>query len=217
MEDRRSRGSSGTASSRRRIIWPSDGAPGQVGAVGGDIDAGQHDFLVSGGNQGADLVGDGADRDRAVGAAAERDDAERAAVVAALLHLHEGSGAAGELGDQVRGGFARGHDVGNRGSGAGQPAFRPQFVVVAEHAVNVRQGGPGGWVDLRGAAGDDDAGLGPLARDAADGLAGLAFGLGGNGAGVDDHGVGRAGGQTAHDLAFIGVQAAAEGEDVNGS
>ena len=54
---------------------------------------------------------------------------------------------------------------------------------------------------------------GALAVGAADGLAGLALGLGGDGAGVDDDGVVvSVGGVAAHDLAFVGVQPAAEGE-----
>ena len=188
--------------------------PREVGTVGGNVDAGQHDFLVSAGDQGADLFGDGADRDRAIGTAAERDDAESAPVVAPLLHLHEGSGSASERGDQMRGGLARGHDVGNRGSSASQPVFRPQFVVIAEHAADVGQRGPGRGVDLSGATGDDDAGLGTLAGHAANGLPGLAFCFRGNGTCVDDHGLGGAGGQAAHNLAFVCIQAAAEGEDV---
>ena len=53
--------------------------------------------------------------------------------------------------------------------------------------------GPRGGIDLRGAAGDDDARLGTFAGDAADRLARLALGLGGDGAGVDDDGVGLGG------------------------
>ena len=111
MEDKRSRGSSGTASSSRRIVARAK-APPEVGTVGGNIDAGQHDFLVSAGHRGADLFGDGADRDRTIGTAPEWDDAESAPMVATLLDLHEGSSSASERGDQVRGGLARGHDVG---------------------------------------------------------------------------------------------------------
>ena len=45
-------------------------------------------------------------------------------MVAALLHLHEGARAAGELGHQMRRGFARRHDVGDRDAGAPAPSFR---------------------------------------------------------------------------------------------
>ena len=70
-------------------------------------------------------------------------------------------------------------------------------------------------VQLHGAAGDDDARARPFARRAADRLARLAFGLGRHRAGVDDHRVVQAGGVAAHHLAFVGVQAAAEGEDLD--
>ncbi len=58
---------------------------------------------------------------------------------------------------------------------------------------------------------------GPLAPGAADGLARLALGLGRDGAGVDDHRVAEPGGcgVAAHHLGFEGVQAAAEGDDLD--
>ena len=134
-----------------------------------------------------------ADRHRAVGPAAKRDDAERAAVVAALLHLDEGARPAGELGHQMRRGLARGHDVADQPEpgvvASSSPAW--QFFGVAQHAVDVGQRGPRGGVDLGRAAGDDDPGVRPLARQPADRLARLALGLGGHRAGVDDHGIGR--------------------------
>ncbi len=51
---------------------------------------------------------------RAGGPAAIGDDAERAAVVAAVLHLDEGAGAAAEAVDEMAGGLAHRHDVGHR-------------------------------------------------------------------------------------------------------
>ncbi len=132
-------------------------------------------------------------------------------MVAALLHLHEGAGAAGEFGDQVGGGFAGLHDVADGAGGAGYPGFREQFLGVADDAGDAGQGGPAGGGDLRGTAGYDDFGAGVFALGAADGLAGLALGLGSDGAGVDYHGVGQMRGVGAHDLALVGVQPAAEG------
>ena len=58
---------------------------GQIAAVIGDVDAGQHDFGITLVDEGAHLFDDHPDGDRAVVAAAERDDTERAAVIAALL------------------------------------------------------------------------------------------------------------------------------------
>ncbi len=52
-------------------------------------------------------------RRRARIAAAVGDDAEGAAVIAAVLHLHVGAGAFGEAVDQMRRGFAHAHDVGD--------------------------------------------------------------------------------------------------------
>ena len=53
--------------------------------------------------------------------------------------------------------------------------------------MHIGQAGPAVRVDLRGAAGDDDTDVRTFPGDAADRLAGLAFRLGGHGAGVDDH------------------------------
>ena len=61
----------------------------QIGAVAGEIDAGQHDLGMAALDQRADLLDHRAHRHRARIAAAVRDDAEGAAMVAAVLHLHE--------------------------------------------------------------------------------------------------------------------------------
>ncbi len=137
-------------------------------------------------------------------------------MVAALLDLHKGAGAAGELGDQVGGGLARLHDV---DTADGAPAVQvpaSSFSALPTHARHAGQRGPGVGRDLRGATGDDDGGGRAFALGAADGLAGLALGLGGDRAGVDDHGVGQVRGVAADDLALVGVQAAAEGQDLGG-
>ena len=122
----RSRGSSGTsASSRRTSCRRGSARPGRSAAVARDIHPGQHHLPVARRDQRAHLGDHGADRHAAAGAAAERDDAEGAAMIAALLHLHEGARAAGELGDQMRGrsrGAAMMSDDGI--AGAGGPAAR---------------------------------------------------------------------------------------------
>jgi hypothetical protein len=100
-EVRRSRFSSGTALRIRRTSAAERRRAGQVGAIGGDVDAGQHDFGNAVGHQPAHLLHDGARRHRARGAAAERDDAEGAAVVAAVLHLDEGAHPLAEAVDHV--------------------------------------------------------------------------------------------------------------------
>ena len=74
----------------------------QVRAVAREIDAGEHDLAIAALDQPAHLRHDLAHRHRARIAAAIRDDAEGAAVVAAVLHLHEGARAAFEAVDQVQ-------------------------------------------------------------------------------------------------------------------
>ena len=72
-----------------------------------------------------------------------------------------------------------------------------------------------GRVDLGCATGHDDPRLRPFAGHAPDRLTCLALGLGGHRAGVDDHRVRRSPSrrEPAHHLAFVGVQAATEGDD----
>ena len=85
-----------------RSDQPAEARPaGQVAAIGGDVDAGQHDLAVAVLDQPADLVDHRAHRHRARIAAAIGDDAEGAAVVAAVLDLDEGAGAAVHAVDQV--------------------------------------------------------------------------------------------------------------------
>ena len=61
----------------------------QIGAVAREVDAGQHDLGMAALDQRADLLDHRAHRHRARIAAAVGNDAEGAAVVAAVLHLHE--------------------------------------------------------------------------------------------------------------------------------
>ena len=66
----------------------------QIGAIAGDVDAGQHDLAITVADEPAHVIDHRAHRHRARIAAAIRNDAERAAMVAAVLHLDEGAGAA---------------------------------------------------------------------------------------------------------------------------
>ena len=87
----------------------------QIGAVTGEIDAGQHDLGMAALDQLADLVDHRAHRHRARIAAAIGDDAEGAAVVAAVLHLHEHPRQALlKSFHQMRRHLLDGHDVGDR-------------------------------------------------------------------------------------------------------
>ena len=190
----------------------------QIGAVRGDIDPGQHDFLKPALHQRPHLRHDGADRHRAVGPAAKRNDAKRAAVIAALLHLDKGAGAAGELGHQMRRRLARGHDVADARAGAGRPALRLQLFDIAQYPMDIGQRRPCRRVDLRRATGHDDPRVGLFAGDAPDRLTRLPLGLGGHRAGVDDDRVRRdrrLARESAHHLAFVGVQAATKSDDLD--
>ncbi len=149
-----------------------------------------------------------AHRHRARVAAAIGDDAEGAAVVAAILHLHEGAGVpvygVGRPVDEVRRGLAHRHDVADEDLLLGlnaeverrmveclprrRPARGRQLLLIAEHAVDLGHAGEAGRLGLRGAAGDDDAALRVLALQPADRLARLLHRLAGDGAGVDDDG-----------------------------
>ena len=193
------------------------GCTWQVAAIGAEIDAGQHQLAAAAFDQGAGLGGDLTQRHAAVITAAIGDDAEGAAVVAAVLHLDEGACAALEAGDQMRRGGAHRHDVvdRNRRGIARQKTRGMELFGVADHAVDLGHGGVTRGIDLCGAAGDDDAGLGVGAPCAPDRLARLALGFRRHRAGVEDHRALKAGGSgmAAHDFRFEGVQAAAEGDD----
>ena len=175
-----------------------------------------------------DLLDDGAHRHRARIAAAIRDDAEGATVVATVLHLHEHARqAALEAFDEMRRHFPHRHDVGDRDLVAHDagiehrariaPGRAAHLVVIADDAVDLGHVGKHFRLRLRRAAGDDDARLGPLALEAADRLPRLRHRLVGDGAAVDDDGVGKARAfRLAPDhLGFERVEAAAKGDDLD--
>ncbi len=84
---------------------------GEIGAVAREIDAGQHHLAIAVFGEPAHLRDHLAHGDGARVAAAERDDAEGAAMVAAVLDLDIGAGAPVEPLDQVRCGLRHRHDV----------------------------------------------------------------------------------------------------------
>src|SRR5262249_27635634 len=138
--------------------------------------------------------------------------AEGAAVVATILHLQEGAGAAVETVHELRGGFFDAHNVVDADALRARHAEIGiagglKFFLVADDLIDFGHGGIGFGLHLRGASGDNDAGIGAGAAGLADRLFGLAHGFGGNGAGIDDDGVGQSGfGSARLDcLGFIGV------------
>src|SRR3546814_9716915 len=72
------------------------GAAGKIGAIGRDIDPGQHDLVEALIDQRPYPVDDKTGGGGARIATAKGDDAEGAAMVAAVLHLHERAGALGK-------------------------------------------------------------------------------------------------------------------------
>ena len=168
---------------------------GQVGAVRRNIDPGQHHLGVAVAGQAAHLFDDGAGGQAAARPTGEGDDAKGAAVIAPLLHLGESTGPALQSanGETPLPGFVTVHDIGDaepfRALAYRAPSRRLHFFGIAQHLVDLGHGGEGLGIDLGGAAGDDDAGSRMAPPQAADGLARLAAGFGGNRAGVDDEGI----------------------------
>src|SRR6266571_5473883 len=198
----------------------------QIGAVAGDIDAGEHNLVVAVGDQAAHVLDRRPDRHRARIAAAKRDDAKGATVVAAVLHLHEGTRPAGECFDQMRRGVLHRHDVvddrfrrtRNIERGARfRPARRRQLLAIAEHAVGLGHGGERLRLGLRGAAGHDDFCPRAAAPERPYFLPRLTYGFRSDCAGIDHDSVGEAGALrlAANDFGFGGIEPAAEGDDLD--
>ena len=124
----RSNGSSGNVQQQWRTICPSEGPPGKVGTV---EEYRRRSARLPGirWRQDEDLFGNGADRDERLGTPAERDD-ERSTPMEHPAGPARRSSSASERGDQMRSGFARGHDVGNSRIQRQPASFRPQFVAV---------------------------------------------------------------------------------------
>ena len=164
--DRVERGEPQALELRHRGEQPADHLPEarpprQIGAVSGQIDPGQDDLAIAGGDETARLIGDETHRHRAAGPAGIGDDAEGAAMVAALLDLQKGAGPALETVDRMGRGLA---EIRAASSGlCREVAARPQLGAVVQHAVDFGQGRVSLRSDLGGAAGDDDLGLGMLA------------------------------------------------------
>ena len=121
------------------------GLPRQIGAEAGDVDAGQHDLAIAGVDQRvAPARTISPTGTRAVVAAAEGNDAEGAAMIAALLHLDEGARAALETVDEMRRGLASAammSPTATRAARRRRIALRLQLLVVAEHEIDFRHRG----------------------------------------------------------------------------
>src|SRR5690606_4096238 len=161
-------------------------------------------------------------------AATMGDDAEGAAMVAAILHLDEGAGALRKAGGEMRRVLAHSHDVGDahfglapapvparrRGERAGAKRGGIELLAISYDPIHLRHRREALGLDLRGAAGDADARVGPRAARLADRLAGLAHRLVGDGATVDDDEIILVASKRAHRLALGRVETAAQGDDL---
>ncbi len=166
----------------------------QIGAPAGQVDTGQHHLVIARIHQPLDLIHHHACRNRAGIAAPKGNDAEGAAMIAAVLHLHIGARPRAETVDQVAGGFRHGHDVidlhplglADEIGRQARPCLGLHLFGIADDQIDLGHGGESLGLGLRGAAGHDQPRVGVFAAQAADFLPGLAHGLGGHGAGVDD-------------------------------
>ena len=136
-------------------------------------------------------------------------------MIAALLHLNEGARPAGEFGHQMRCRLACGHDVGHSTRCVRRPACRPQLLRVAQHEVDAGQRRPAAGsicaaqpVTTMRAPGRSRAARRIACRAWRTASAVTAQVLTIT---VSDS----RGGVAAHDLAFVGVEATAEGEDLD--
>ena len=111
IDDSRKRLSSGTWRRIMRTSLPSVMSPGRSGAVVRDVDAGEYDLGVSRLREFAHLGDDVSGRHRARRSATVGNDAEGAAVVTTVLHLHVSAGAGTEAVDEGVCRLAHRHDV----------------------------------------------------------------------------------------------------------
>ena len=111
IDDSRSRLSSGTWRRIWRTSRPSVMSPGRSRTVRGDVDARDHDLGVARFDEAAHLRHDLAGGNRARGSATVGNDAECAAMVAAVLHLHIGAGPRAETVEHGMRRLAHRHDV----------------------------------------------------------------------------------------------------------
>ncbi len=175
----------------------------QVGAIARDVDAGQHDLAIAVADQPAHVVDHGAHRHRARITAAERDDAEGAAVIAAILHLDESAGMCRKSVDQMRRGFLHRHDVADDGlrragrwrklaRACAQPVAESFSVLPSTRSASAMATKVCGSVCAAQPVTTILA-CGPLAPQRADRLPRLAHRLRRDRAGVDHDGIGKSG------------------------
>src|SRR5690606_36008208 len=185
-----------------------------------NVDAGQHDFGIAISDKLFHLFDNQTHGYGAAGTAAIGDDAKSAAMVAAILYLHEGPGASVHALDEMAGSLAHAHNVVDlhlvierRAKDHGRVTFGLELVVIADNEVDFFHVAEGAGLGLGSAAGNDDTGVRMVPPRLAHGLLGLPDRLLGHRPGTDDERVVETGlpGLFAHHSALIGVEAAPEG------
>ena len=146
---------------------------GEIPAVGGKIDAGQHDLFGTFVEAGFDRRESRVDRHRARCAAPIRNNAECAAMIAAVLHREKGAGAALDAGAGRQSRSAP-KNVADFDAPLGRKSERLHLLGIAENPGDFGHCREHFGIDLRGAAGDDDVAPWGLALEPADRLPRLA-------------------------------------------
>ena len=185
----------GLAQDRPDQIGEAHGPGSALASPASEIDAGENDLAIAAAEL-ANLLEHLSERRALTASTDGGNDAERAAVVAAVLDL--------QIGARVRSPAAsftaaerksvRREDVADVDLavviGARNKIGDLRFMRIADHPLDAGQRRQFFRRALRVAAGDQDAGVAVLAVDAPDGLPHVVIGRGGDGAGVEDHQVG---------------------------
>ena len=203
--------------------------PGQVPAPARQIDTRQHDLAVALPHQIADMADHFPRRHRSRIPATVRNDAEGAAMVAAILNLQKGPCSRLRFlrrvlaTEELRRTIPHGHYVIDTNALARltkmlwRKRTRQHLVVVAQHLIDFRHGGEGLRVNLRRAACHNHRRTGPLAPRLSNPTTTFRHRLIRHRAGVDDHRICQPiiARKRRHSVAFRRVQAAAQGYDIN--
>ena len=166
----------------------------KIGTVGGHVHAGQHHFGITVADKALDLIHHRAHRNGAGITTTIGNNAEGAAMIAAILHLHESARATFDGIDHMACGFAHFHNVVDthflelvdaeiRQHPVG---IGFQFFLIAKNEVDFVHGGKIVRFGLCCASGDDDAGFRVFTAGLADRLTRLSPGFCRHGAGVED-------------------------------
>src|SRR5262249_16498816 len=134
----------------------------QISAISGEIDARQNDFGKARTHESPRLLDDGTHRYAARVSTSEGNDAERAAMIAAVLALQHSTGAALETVDELRRGLAHAHDVVDadafvRSQAEVRVGCGQELLLIADNGIDLGHIGEAPRLDLRRTSCHDDA------------------------------------------------------------